>query len=108
MLAKLDVRYVIAGHSERRELFGETDDAVNAQGPRDPQGGHDADHVLRRDARGARGGRAPRRRSRARCRPGSPRSRRPQVGGLVVAYEPIWAIGTGRTATPEDAQAVCA
>jgi triosephosphate isomerase len=32
----------------------------------------------------------------------------PQVGGLVIAYEPIWAIGTGQTATAEDAQAVCA
>ena len=31
-----------------------------------------------------------------------------QVAGLVVAYEPIWAIGTGKTATPEDAQEMCA
>ena len=37
MLAKLDVRYVIAGHSERRELFGETDDQVNAKVHADPQ-----------------------------------------------------------------------
>ena len=55
MLAKLDVRYVIAGHSERRELFGETDELVNAKVARDPQGGHDADPLLRRDARGAGG-----------------------------------------------------
>ena len=56
MLAKLDVRYVIAGHSERRELFGETDEQVNAKVQGDPQGRHDADPVLRRDARGAGGG----------------------------------------------------
>ena len=47
MLAKLDVRYVIAGHSERRELFGETDEQVNAKVHADPQGRDDADPLLR-------------------------------------------------------------
>ena len=52
MLAKLQVRYVIAGHSERRQLFGETDDMVNRKVPRDPRGRDDTDHVCRRDPRG--------------------------------------------------------
>ena len=56
-LAKLNVRYVIAGHSERRELFGETDEMVNRKVGGDPGARDDADHVRRRDARGARGGR---------------------------------------------------
>ena len=56
-LAKLGVQYVICGHSERRELFGETDEMVGQEGGRHPAARHDADHVRRRDARRARGGR---------------------------------------------------
>ena len=54
-LRKLDVAYVIAGHSERRELFGETDDDGQPQGAGHLPVGHDADHVRGRDARRARG-----------------------------------------------------
>ena len=49
MLAKLNVRYVIAGHSERRELFGETDEMVNRKVRAVLKARHDADPVLRRD-----------------------------------------------------------
>ena len=55
MLAKLNVTYVIVGHSERRQLFGETDDVVNRK-VRGPRQRDDADRLCRRDARGARGG----------------------------------------------------
>jgi triosephosphate isomerase (TIM) len=105
-LAKLDVRYVIVGHSERRELFGETDEmvarkvkAVFAAGMtpilcvgetiEEREAGETEAKVVgqvRADLDGLTA---------------------EQVAALVIAYEPIWAIGTGRTATPEDAQAVC-
>ncbi len=106
-LAKLNVKLVICGHSERRELFGETDDMVNAKvkavlrhgmtpivcvgetlAEREA-GGTDA-KVLGQVAAALAGLKAE------------------QVASLVVAYEPIWAIGTGHTATAADAQAVCA
>jgi triosephosphate isomerase (TIM) len=102
MLEALRVSYVIVGHSERRELFGETDETVNKKvravfahgmtpilcvgetlGERDAgltddkvtgQVGRDLDGVSAEDA-----------------------------ARLVVAYEPIWAIGTGRNALPSDA-----
>jgi triosephosphate isomerase (TIM) len=106
-LAKLGVDYVIAGHSERRELFGETDEmvakkvgAIQQQGMTpilcvgetidEREAGATQDKVLGQ-VRAALAGRTPE-----------------QVGELVIAYEPIWAIGTGRTATAADAQAVCA
>jgi triosephosphate isomerase len=106
-LAKLNVRYVIAGHSERRELFGETDAMVAKKVEAIVR--HGMTPILcvgeTLDEREAgttdtkvdgqvRAGLA-----------GLPAAR---VAAAVIAYEPIWAIGTGRTATPEDAQAVCA
>jgi triosephosphate isomerase len=105
-LAKLAVKYVIVGHSERREIFGETDDMVakklhavikNGMTPivcvgetlAEREAGATEEKVLGQ-VRAALG----------KCTP-------EQVSNLVVAYEPIWAIGTGKTATAEDAQAVC-
>jgi triosephosphate isomerase len=107
MLAKLGVSYVIVGHSERRTYFGETDEIVRAK----------LDAVLRHamtpilcvgetlDER--QGGRAEEKVS---AQLGTALSKRPGsvVGGLVVAYEPIWAIGTGETATASDAQHMAA
>jgi triosephosphate isomerase len=107
MLAKLHVRYVIVGHSERRELFGETDDTVArkvlavlgaemtpivcvGESLEERESGATDDKVAGQ-LRAALGGISP-----------------AQAAGVVVAYEPIWAIGTGRVASAEDAQQVCA
>jgi triosephosphate isomerase (TIM) len=106
-LAKLAVTHVICGHSERRELFGETDEMVqkkvaavqtHAMTPivcvgetsAERDAGATESKVLGQ-VRHALDGRSV-----------------PQIANLVIAYEPIWAIGTGRTATAADAQAVCA
>jgi triosephosphate isomerase len=106
MLAKLDVQYVIAGHSERRELFGETDEAVNRKVHAILR--HHMTPILcvgetleERDA-GATGSKVD-----GQVRAGLAGLSPEQVAGLVIAYEPIWAIGTGRTARPDDAQEVC-
>jgi triosephosphate isomerase len=107
MLESLDVSYVIVGHSERRRLFGQTDDQIRAtvraviahgmtpilcvgedEGER---AGGTTDDVLERQVRAAIEGLS-----------------KSQVGSIVIAYEPIWAIGTGNNASPEDAQAGCA
>jgi triosephosphate isomerase len=103
MLASLGVDYVIAGHSERRQLFGETDDLVAAKvkailahgmrpifccgEPLDVRraGGH-FDYV------------------KAQAEAALMRLAEDEMQRTVIAYEPIWAIGTGATATPEQAQ----
>ncbi len=103
MLVEVGVDAVVLGHSERRQLFGETDEALARKVPAalgaglepilcvgESEEARDAgqtEAVLERqlgaDLAGVQGG---------------------DVAGIVIAYEPIWAIGTGRTATPEQAQ----
>ena len=108
MLAKLGCSYVVVGHSRAAPVPRGDRRRRQRQGAPGAGRRDDADRVRRRGPRG------PRRRA-SRCRTRSPRStaRWPasppkQVAGLVVAYEPVWAIGTGEVATPDDAQEVCA
>jgi len=102
MLAKLTVQYVIIGHSERRQLFGETDESVNkklvavqkhgmtpivcvGETLEEREAGTTDERVTSQIQRAFAGVNAA---AAAEC---------------IVAYEPIWAIGTGRNATPDDA-----
>ena len=102
MLSKLNVRYVIVGHSERRELFGETDDAVNRKVK--AVFAHDMIPIMccgetlaeredgQTDAKVS-----------GQVRAGLAGVATERIEEIVIAYEPIWAIGTGRNATPDDA-----
>ena len=106
-LAKLGCTYALVGHSERRTLHGESDEELNAktkaaykhglvpvlcvgEGLEVRQAGQHVEHTLaqlRADVEGLTA---------------------EQASTLVVAYEPVWAIGTGEVAGPEDAQEMCA
>ena len=93
---------MIVGHSERRQLFGENDETVNKKVKAVFAHGMTPIVCVRRDARGAR-----RRRDRVE---GAAQVKRAFDGvapddaaAAVIAYEPIWAIGTGRNAEPSDA-----
>jgi triosephosphate isomerase len=107
MLAKLDVRYVIAGHSERRQIFGESDEWVNNKVLAILRAGMTpimcvGETLDERDAGTTNekvGGQV---------RAGLANVNAEQVGAMVIAYEPIWAIGTGKNATPDDAQSTIA
>ena len=107
MLAKLGCHYVLAGHSERRKYHAEDNALVNAKVKAalrsaitpvlcigEPlevrQAGDHIPYTLAQLDGGLAG------------------LKGEQVGGMVMAYEPVWAIGTGEVATPEDAQEVCA
>jgi triosephosphate isomerase len=105
-LAKLNVSYVIVGHSERRELFGETDEWVNRKAKAVLQWGMTpivcCGETLEEREAGSTDAKVA-----GQVRAGLEGIPAEQVAGLVVAYEPIWAIGTGRTASSDDAQSVC-
>ena len=104
MLAEAGASHVIVGHSERRQLFGETDETVNRKAQAALAGGltpivcvgetldqreaEETEAVLDRQVAGSLAG-----------------LDAAQVATVIVAYEPVWAIGTGRTATPDQAQA---
>ncbi len=103
MLRDLFVRYVVLGHSERRQLFGETDEMVNRKAccaheatlrpivcigeTLEQRDGGRVQEVLGRQLRGSLANLGEK-----------------ELQETVIAYEPVWAIGTGRNATPEQAQ----
>ncbi len=107
MLVELDVEAVVLGHSERRQYFGETDEALARKVPaaltaglepilcvgesEEARDGGQTEGVLERQLQAALA-----------------EVEDERIAEIVVAYEPIWAIGTGRTATPEQAQEACA
>ncbi|HEX3301056.1 MAG TPA: triose-phosphate isomerase [Actinomycetota bacterium] len=102
MLVALKVDYVIVGHSERRQLFGEDDLAVNKKVR--AVLGHDMTPILcvgetleERDADGTES------KVTQQVRRAFDSVDAEQAATTVIAYEPIWAIGTGRTAEPGDA-----
>ena len=107
MLKKLDCTFVIVGHSERRSIHGEGNQLINRKlravldhemvpifcvGEELPirESGQHVDYVINQIREGLQG------------------FHKPDLKKIVFAYEPVWAIGTGKTATPEDAQEVCA
>ena len=103
MLAKLSVDYVIVGHSERRQLFGETDDMVNKKARAVLAAGMTPIVCVGETLEEREAGRTEDK-VRGQVQAGLAGLTAEQVGALVIAYEPIWAIGTGRNATASDAQ----
>lgn len=107
MLAKLGCSYVVVGHSERREYHGETDELVAEKAKVALTAGMTPivcvgeGLAVRQEGTHLAFCMAQVDRSVAGLTP-------EQVAGMVIAYEPVWAIGTGEVATPEDAQEVCA
>jgi triosephosphate isomerase len=104
MLAKLEVEYVIVGHSERRALFGETDEIVSKKLQAVLRHGMTPIVCVGETLEEKEAGRTDARVT-DQTRAAFAGVKGEVAGGCVVAYEPIWAIGTGRNATPDDANA---
>jgi triosephosphate isomerase (TIM) len=103
MLAELDVEAVVLGHSERRQYFGESDEALARKLPAAFAAGLEPILCVgeSEEARDSGQTEAVLERQLHADLAEVPTS---DMAGVVIAYEPIWAIGTGRTATPEQAQ----
>jgi triosephosphate isomerase len=104
-LADVGCKYVILGHSERRQLFGELDAAVNLKAKAALRAGLSpiicvGETLAERDAGETLG------RVQAQVDAAIAGISNPELQKCLVAYEPVWAIGTGRTATPAQAQEV--
>lgn len=106
MLKEIGVDYCIIGHSERREYFGETNETVNKKLKKAFEAGITPIMCVGESLEQRDGGqeKAVVREQLAEGLDGIPAE---QMAKLVIAYEPIWAIGTGRTATPEQANEMC-
>ena len=103
MLAKLNVAYVIVGHSERRELFGEADEGVSRKVHAVLKSGMTPILCVGETLEEREAGQTEQKVS-GQVKAGLAGVKPEQAAAMVIAYEPIWAIGTGRTATPDDAQ----
>jgi triosephosphate isomerase len=106
MLAKLSVRLVIVGHCERRTHFGETDDDVNRKAKAVISAGMSpiicvGETLEQRDAGEAEAVVT------GQVQAALSRIEGGDIAALSIAYEPIWAIGTGRNALPDDAGLMC-
>ena len=107
MLARLGVSLVIVGHSERRQLFGQTDEVVAATLRAVLRHGMTPIVCVGETAEERDRGVTAERLT-AQVRAAFTKLPAAQAATVVVAYEPIWAIGTGNTATADDAQQACA
>jgi triosephosphate isomerase len=103
MLAELDVRGVVLGHSERRAMFGETDKALAMKVPAALDAGL-APILCVGETEEERDGEQTERKLRHQINEDLAAVDAERLAEVVIAYEPIWAIGTGRVASPEQAQ----
>ena len=107
MLSKLGCSYVVVGHSERREYHAESDALVNAKAKKTIAAGMTPIVCVGEGLEVRKEGRQVEH-TLAQVDGSLADLTADQVAALVVAYEPVWAIGTGEVATPDDAQEVCA
>jgi triosephosphate isomerase (TIM) len=103
MLTELDVTGVVLGHSERRQLFGETDKALAMKVPAALAAGLQVVLCVG-ETEDERENGDTERKLRHQVQEGLVRVEEARLGDIVIAYEPIWAIGTGQVATAEQAQ----